>query len=439
MRKQRLALEGGRPAVPQGAFGQRPAVTGLERRKINGFLNRPDFGVGLDASSRPSNLLARQWADYLGVKHCLAVNSGTAALHMCVAALDIGPGDEVIVPALTFWASAAAVLHHNAIPVFVDIEPRTFGIDPAKIEAKISPFTKAIMPVHLHGMPAEMGNILKLAKKHGLKVISDACQAHGSQYRGKKIGAIEDAAGFSMEVSKPLSSGSEGGLFVTNDDLYFARAQMLRQFGEKIIPGRKRAYNAFGVGWNYRISEFGAVFGLCQLERLDAAIRKRRRCCDLISSGLKKLQGVKPPFTPADRDPVYFNYVVEFSPADAGVDMDPRTFRECMEKALRSEGVPMGTWQNIPVPAQAVFLKKNAYGKGCPWKCAHYRGSVSYRPEDYPETLRFLESHSYLGPFGGKIVPETRELAERCLEGFHKVFDNLDRVLALLNPGGKGK
>lgn len=435
MGTQKLALEGGRPAVPQGAFGQKPKVTELERRKMMEFLDRPDFGVCLDPAAKPSALLAKKWAEYLGVKHCLAVNSGTAALHMCVAALDIGPGDEVILPALTYWASAAAVLHHNAIPVFVDIEPLTYGIAPAKIEEKISERTKAIMPVHLHGMPADMGPILDIARRHKLKVISDSAQAHGSKYKGRKIGTIEDVTAFSMEVSKPLSSGSEGGLFVTNDDLYAKQGALLRQFGEIVIPGVTREYNAFGVGWNYRICEFAALFALCQLERLDTSIRERRRYCEMLSAELSKIKGVKPPFTPSDREPVYFNYVIEFSPAEAGIDMDAKSFRLCIEKALASEGVMTGRWQNMPVPAQAVFQKLNAYGKGCPWSCPHYGRPISYRGEDYPETLAFLASHSYLGPIGGKLVPNTPELVEQCLEGFHKIFDNLERVMNIIKAG----
>ncbi len=429
MSKKKLAIEGGRPSVPQGAFKSIPVVTKATRARVLEFLDHEDFGVKMPSDQLPSTKLSKAWTDYLGVKYCLPVNSGTAALHMCVAALDIGPGDEVIIPALTFWASAAAVLHHNAIPVFVDIEPETFCIDPKKIEAKISPRTKAIMPVHLHGTPADLDPIKVIAAKHNIKVIADACQAAGASYKGRKVGTMEDVTAFSMELSKPLSSGSEGGLFVTDNEEYFNKATLLRQFGELVIPGQVREYNAQGVGWNYRISQLGAAFALGQLESFEDVTENRIRCCQLLSQGLAGVKGVKTPVIPPDRRSVFFNYVLQFCPEEVGVDMSDSEFRVIMEKALLAEGIFCGKWQHGPVPAQDVFQKKNAYGKGCPWNCSHYSGTVSYDKNAFPETQKFLDSHTYVGPNAGKLVPTTPELVEMCLEGFHKIFENISVVI----------
>ena len=226
--------------------------------------------------------LQKEWADYVGVKHCLATNSGTAALHMSVAAAGIGPGDEVIVPAYTFVATATAVLHHNAIPVFVDVEPETWNIAVARIEAAITPSTKAIMPVHLNGYPADMDRINAIAKKHNLAVIEDACQSHGAQYHGRKTGSLGDLAGFSLNSWKNLPAG-DGGLFVTNDDEYVQRAGMVREFGERIFKGERRNYRSYAMGWMYRTTEFVAAFARSQLKRLDEMNDCRIRNANLLN------------------------------------------------------------------------------------------------------------------------------------------------------------
>ena len=413
--------------MPEELIGNWPIVTEQDKKALLEFIDSENFGV--KGKKSEGEMLAQEWAQYLGVKHCLSTNSGTAALHMAIAAADIGPGDEVIIPAFTFWASAAAVLHQNAIPVFVDIEPSTFCIDPEKIEEKITERTRAIMPVHIHGMPADMDPINQIAKKHNLVVIEDACQAHGAKYKGKKVGALSDMAAFSLECSKPLSSSSEGGLFVTDNPEYHEKAALLRQFGEIVIKGKAREYNAYGLGWNYRMHQLGAVFARSQLKRLDEYTRMRVKCCEYVTKELNKIQGIKPPFTPPDREPVYFAYVLDFCPEEVGLEINARDFRDGMENALRAEGVPVSRWQTRPVPAQAVLLNKTGYGKGCPWNCPNYHNDIEYRAEDYPETLKFLDSHSYLG---GKLVPIDMQLADCYLEAFRKVFASVDRVVGMI-------
>jgi dTDP-4-amino-4,6-dideoxygalactose transaminase len=266
---EQLALCGGKRTVPEGFIKPWPEVTEADRQAVNEVLNASRFA---DQQWVQSDALAKAWAAYMGVKHCIPVNSGTAALHMCVAGLGIGAGDEVIVPAFTFWASAAAVLHHNAIPVFVDIDPRTYCIDPALIEAAITERTRAIMPVHIHGMPADMDPILEIARKHGLFVIEDVAQAHGACYKGRLCGSMGDVAGYSTQASKTLSSGCQGGLFTTDDDAFHDRASLLQYFGERVTVGRERQeqeYNAQGLGWMYRGDMLSQAFVRSQLTRLD--------------------------------------------------------------------------------------------------------------------------------------------------------------------------
>ncbi len=251
----------------------------------------------------------------MGVGYCIPVNSGTAALHLCVAGVGIEPGDEVIVPAFTFWATAAAVLHHNAIPVFVDIDPHTYCIDATLIEAKVTERTRAIMPVHIHGMPADMDTILAIAKKYDLKVIEDVAQAHGAKYKGRFCGAMGDAAGYSTQASKTLSSGCQGGLFTTDDEQIYKRAALLQYFGELVVPGQEREeqeYNAYGLGWMYRGDMFSQAFIRSQIKRLDENNAPRIRNCDYLTQRLNQIDGIETPFVPEGCEPVYYNYVVGF-------------------------------------------------------------------------------------------------------------------------------
>ena len=233
----KLAIHGGKRSVPNGIIKPWPEVTDADRDAIAEVIASERI---TEQQRIQSEGLASEWAEYMGVRYCIPVNSGTAALHLCVAGVGIEPGDEVIIPAFTFWATAAAVLHHNAIPVFVDIDPVTYCIDPNAIEAKITERTRAIMPVHIHGMPADMDAILAIAKKHNLKVIEDVAQAHGARYKGKRCGAFGDAAGYSTQASKTLSSGCQGGLFTTDDEEIHKRAALLQYFGEIVVPGRER-------------------------------------------------------------------------------------------------------------------------------------------------------------------------------------------------------
>ena len=418
-----LALDGGPPAVPAGLVRSWPPITEEDKRAVAAVL---DSGH-LHGCSAPLALeLQGKWAEYIGTKHCLVTNSGTSALHMAVASAGVEPGDEVLCPAFTFWATAAAVLHHNAIPVFVDIDPRTYTMDPSKIEEKITDHTKAILPVDIHGMPADWDPIIEIARKHGLVVIADCAQAHGARYKGRVCGSIADVSGFSLNRSKNLSGG-EGGLYNTDNDEFHKYAAQMREFGEVIIKGKEREYNAYGLGWMYRPHEFINAFVLSQLKHLDENNAKRRECADYLTARLADIPGVAGPFTPDYAEPCYFSYVVEFRPHELGLDIPPRELKQAMQRALGAEGVGMGQWQTRPVPAQSVFQEKRGYGKGCPWTCRFGR-DVEYRGEDYPETVRFIDSHSYLS---GVHPPNDMHLMKRYVEAFKKVTGNIGRVLEL--------
>src|SRR5262245_33361235 len=204
-----------------------------------------------------------KFATYCGVDHCVSLNSGTSALHLALRCLDVGPGDEVITVAMTFIGTAWAISYVGATPVFVDIDPTRRTICPTNLEAAITPRTKAIIPVHLYGMPAEMDRIMAIAERHGLPVIEDAAQAHGAKYRGKRVGQFGQIACFSFYPSKNLGAYGEGGALITNDASIARRARSLRDHAQS------QKYLHDELGYNYRMDSFqGAVLAI-KLEHLD--------------------------------------------------------------------------------------------------------------------------------------------------------------------------
>jgi len=411
---QQLAIEGGPGTVPDGMVKSWPPITEEDKQAVLAVMDSDH----LHGTGAPQAIaFQEEWAKYVGAKYCLVTNSGTSALHMALASAGIKPGDEVIVPAYTYWATAAAVLHHNAIPVFVDIELETFCLDPDRIEEKIGEHTRALLPVHIHGMPADMDRINEIASRHQLLVIEDACQAHGAEYKGRKTGVLAHAAGFSLNRSKNLTA-CEGGLYTTDNEEFYQYAARMREFGEVILPGRPREYNAYTLGWMYRTIEFANAFGRSQLRRLDQHNAQRREMAEHLNRELARIPGVSPVACPPDRNPCYWTYVVEFRPEQLGLEVPVNEFRRSAESALRAEGVPISQWQHVPVPAQDVFQTMEGYGRGCPWTCRFGR-KIEYRGEDYPNTLRFLERHSCLG---GVYPPNTMELMALYVQAFEKVM-----------------
>lgn len=427
-----LAFYGGQPTVAPGTVKTWPPITQADRDAVNSVFDSNIF----HGSSAPNALaLQKEFADFLGAKYCLVTNSGTSALHMAIASLGIGPGDEVLVPAFTYWSTAAAVLHHNAIPVFVDIEDKAFCIDPDKIEAAITDKTRAILPVHIHGMPADLDRIMPIARKHNLFVIGDACQAHGATIHGRKVGSIEDTTGFSTNRSKNLSSG-EGGFFVTNNEDAYQVATMLREFGEVVVSGTVREYNSFGLGWNYRSHEFVNAFCRSQLKHLPENNAKRLDFATYLTSEFANIPGLKGPYTPPGREPVYFSYIIHFVPEELGLDVTMAEYKDAMQTLLHAEGINTGQWQTRPVPAQDVFVKKQGYGKGCPWECSHYNRKIEYRGEDYPVTIDFIASHTYLS---GVFPPNTMDLMKLYVEGFKKITSQPAAIKRFIDDKRKAK
>ncbi|MBI4978625.1 MAG: DegT/DnrJ/EryC1/StrS family aminotransferase [Spirochaetes bacterium] len=221
-----------------------------------------------------TEFLEKEWAEKIGTKYSLATSSGTASLICALAALGIGPGDEVIVPGYTFIATAAAVLAVGAIPILADVD-ETLTLDAADVERKISPFTKAVIPVHMQGFPCNMDAIIAVAKKHSLSVVEDACQADGGSYKGKRLGSIGDAGANSFNFFKIIGAG-EGGALVTNNKAVYERAVIQHDCGNTFFTGRDMSVNLF-MGWNFRMSDILAAVMRVQVTRLDGILSSLRK------------------------------------------------------------------------------------------------------------------------------------------------------------------
>ncbi len=421
---EKLAIMGGKRAVPEGLERPWPIIMQDDIDAVTQVLNR---GVLWGPDAPEKTALEKEWADYCGVKYCIVTNSGTSAMHACVAGVGVETGDEVIVPAFTFWATAQAVLCQNAIPIFVDIDPVTYNIDPKKIEEKITDRTRAIIVVHVHGLPCDMDEINSIAKRHGLKVMEDAAHAHGSEYRGKKAGNLGDMAMFSLNGTKNLPGG-EGGFVTTNDPDLYEKARLVCMFGEKKVPkGNIRPYDAHTMGNNYRPVEMTCAFVRSQLRRLDEYNRLRIENVDYLNRELGRIEGIITPPEPTDSKNVYHIYRIKLDPGAAGYpDVDPEDFRWAVQNALFKEGVPVMEWHSFPVPGQKIFQKLDAYGKGCPWNCGHAREGIRYDPNDYPQTQAMFASSFVLYTI---YASNGIELMKYYAEAFHKVFDHLDEIV----------
>lgn len=281
----------------------------------------------------------KETADYLGVKHAIGVASGTDALHLALLAEGIGAGDEVITTAFTFIATAEAIKYVGAIPVFVDIDPKTFNISAAAIEKAITARTKAVMPVHLFGQPADMAAIKRICDHYSLKLIEDCCQSFGATIEGQQTGAIGDSAGYSFFPSKNLGAFGDGGLVVTNSDESAAKMRMLRNHGSNV-----RYYHDL-IGYNSRLDEMQAVILRAKLKRIDQYNQARRHVAALYSELLRGLPVVTP-FEDGLGVHVYHQYTLL------------NEQRDKILTALQAEHIGCAVYYPVPLHQQNVFKEE---------------------------------------------------------------------------------
>jgi perosamine synthetase len=421
-----LALNGGPKAVEPERHRQWPEVLAEDREAVNRVL---DAGLFSGANAPEITALQEEYAEYLGVRYCLALNSGTAALHCCAAAVGVTPGDEVIVPAYTFVASAMAVVHQGATPVFCDIDPRTYNLDPQRVEERIGERTRAILAVHIHGAPADMDELSEVAERHGVALIEDMAQSHGIRYRGRMTGTMGACAGSSLNQSKNLSAG-EGGLFVTHDEQAYVTARRLSVFGEDLVALEQRDFWSHGVGWNYRNQELSCAFARAQLSRLDRYNETAERNAAVLSAGLAGLPGLTPPHVPEDRGCSYWKYMVKVEPEELGFSGDVRELRDRVLHALRAEGVEAMVWQPQPIPAQPAFRRELQ-----PWHPRYADEPLRpWQSEEYPVASDLCDRSLALGTEARPLYVQDGELMERYVEAARKVIENIDEVLAADYP-----
>ena len=291
---------------------------------------------GMLAGGRRVAELEERWAAFIGVRHAIAVSNGTVA-EMCIfAGMDLEPGDEIITVGHTFNATVSSILYAGATPVFVDIDPETYDIDPDRVAAAITPRTKAICPVHLFGLPADMDPLLELADRHGLAIVEDACQAHGAEYRGRRVGSFGHGA-FSLYGTKNMTTG-EGGLITTDDD---ALADWIRLYRNQ---GMRERYRHDILGYNFRLTDIAAAIGLCQLDKLERNTDRRQAIAKRYDEAFADVPVVVPS-VPADRTHVYHQYTLDVGPA-----------RDAIVADLAAAGVSTGVYYPIPVHRQPYVL-----------------------------------------------------------------------------------
>ena len=285
----------------------------------------------------------RKFAEFIGVKYAISVNNGTAALHSALLAIGVGPGDQVILPSFSFVATAEAVALTGAKPVFADIDPNTYCLAPESIEEKITSNTKAIIPVHLYGLMADMDAIMRIAKDHDLTVIEDAAQAIGAEFKGRKAGSIGDIACFSFHATKNMTTG-EGGMLTTNNAEYANTLRLLRNHGGQ-------GYKCKMIGHNYRMPEIEAAMGCVQLAKLPKFLEVRRRNAATLTSLLQEIRQLKLPIEPAGYKHSWNIYTVRLRVSTAGS-------RNRFVMKLRKKKIEAEVYYPIPIHFMPVYKEK---------------------------------------------------------------------------------
>lgn len=281
-----------------------------------------------------------KFAEYVGAKYGIATNSGTSALHVALLAAGIGEGDEVITTPFTFAATGNSVLYTGARPIFVDIDPETFTIDPTKIEEAITEKTKAIMPVQLYGQSADMDAIMEIAKKYDLIVIEDAAQAHGASYKGDKVGVLGDMACFSFYPTKNMTT-SEGGMITTNNKEFAENAKVFRAHGSA------KKYHHDVLGYNFRMTDIGAAIGIEQLKKIDSFNDKRIANAAYLNDGLVDIEGIETPIVKEGYKHVYHQYTIKIADGKRDQFLD----------YLLENGIGTGVYYPIPLYKQVLYTE----------------------------------------------------------------------------------
>ena len=358
--------------------GQYQTIKAEVDAAIARVLENTAFIMGVEVAA-----FEKAFAEYLGARFCIGVNNGTAALHLALMACGIGRDDEVIVPSFTFFATAEAVSALGATPVFVDIDPISYTITASAIEKAITPRTRAIIPVHLYGQPADLDPILALAEQHKLQIIEDAAQAHGAEYKGRRVGSLGQMGCFSFYPSKNLGAYGEGGAIVTNDENLAARLRLLRDHGST------SKYAHASVGYNFRMEEIQAAVLNVKLPHLDNWNNQRRAHAAAYNERLKDSGLVLPSEMDYARH-VYHVYAVQSNDRDE------------LQKQMAAAGIQTGVHYPIPIHLQPAY------------------GFLNYKPGDLPATEQLSERVLSL-PMFPELSPEQQRQVAAEIQKSHNV------------------
>lgn len=422
-----LALFGGKPLNDRtppvyntiGEAEKRAVMEVLDGGELSGFIGSTgeQFWGGKRVKA-----LEQAFRSHFNVKHAIAVNSATSGLHAALMAMDLGPGDEVLVPPYTMSASATTVLLCGAVPVFVDIEPDTFCIDPDKAAAAITPHTRVIVAVNIFGHPAALGPLRALCDAHSLKLLEDNAQAPDADYDGRKAGTVGHAGVFSFNRHKTMQCG-EGGVIVTDDDTIALKCALFRNHGENLAGpmGLDDIVNTLGV--NYRMGEMEGAVALEQFRKLPALNARRIALCKRLTERISELPGIVSPPTASNCSHVYYFYVMRYDERVTGIA------RDLFVKAVAAEGFPLRAGYLKPLYLEPMYQQKIAIGRGgFPFTANPRNANLSYAPGICPVTERLQVREVMLTNF---IYPPLTEAdMDRFADAFEKVLSQRDALLA---------
>ncbi len=372
------------------------------------------------STSQETKQLEKEFAEFIGVRYVLAHNNGTSAGHAAFFALNIQPGDEVICPSFTYWASIAQVLTMGGVPVFCEMDPDTLNIDPGDIERKITPRTKAIVVVHMLGMPCERRDIHRIARKHRLKVIEDACHAHGASYRGRMVGRLGDISFFSLQTSK-LMVGGEGGVFCTNRRAYYERALALGHYERlRALKSPWKRFYRTGFGFKYRIHPLAAAIARRQLHKLPATIARVNRNCERFLEALAEMRSWKTAPVPGYIKRVYYQNWIRFNP-----EAVPGVTKERLVEALRAERARVYDARYSLLHKQPLFQEPEHYRPGGAFPVFEQVKRKPFSPVDLCPVSEQVRANLV----GVPTFPRgSKALVGQYIRAFRKVDEHLEQL-----------